>query len=218
MLDNDPFYQTLPYTLTPEQSHPAYVIFGTGLQESLIAAYLSKMHGQPGLVIDTDKTYGSCLKTVTFKELHELDSLSAAQPLYRFVTPKEFSEKNKSFFQESIENKKYRHYNIDIEPSLFFASSIACECLKQADMDKYMDFRLVSNILHVSSGRLQAVPLSKGKIFESKELSLVEKKTLLMSLHKLIKIYQRYAKVEEDPNSTKEFDKDFGDIEESLYQ
>jgi hypothetical protein len=39
-----------------------------------------------------------------------------------------------------------------------------------------------------------------------------------MSLHKLIKIYQRFMKLEEDMNSTKEFDKDFGDIDEDLYK
>lgn len=33
-----------------------------------------------------------------------------------------------------------------------------------------------------------------------------------MSIHKLIKIYHRWMKLEEDINSTKEFDKGFGDI------
>lgn len=85
-------------------------------------------------------------------------------------------------------------------------------------MDKYMDFHLVNNILYIYNNAFRPVPLSKGKIFESKELSLLEKKTLLMSLHKLIKIYQRFMKLEEDMNSTKEFDKDFGDIDEGLYK
>jgi len=54
------------------------------------------------------------------------------------------------------------------------------------------------------------VPLSKGRIFDSKELSLMEKKLLLGSLHKLAKIYNKWKQLEEDPNSTKEFDKGFG--------
>ncbi len=62
---------------------------------------------------------------------------------------------------------------MDIEPNFFFASSITCECLKDADMDKYMDFHLVNNILHIDGGSFQPVPLSKGKIFESKGLSLL---------------------------------------------
>lgn len=41
-MDHDDFYDKLPYTLTEEQTTPEYVIFGTGLQECLIAAYKSK--------------------------------------------------------------------------------------------------------------------------------------------------------------------------------
>ena len=32
-------------------------------------------------------------------------------------------------------------------------------------MDKYMDFRLVNNMLHYDEKKLKNVPLSKGKIF-----------------------------------------------------
>jgi RAB protein geranylgeranyltransferase component A len=37
--------------------------------------------------------------------------------------------------------------------------------LKEADMDKYMDFRLVYNMLHYDGKSFKHVPLSKGKIF-----------------------------------------------------
>jgi RAB protein geranylgeranyltransferase component A len=40
-------------------------------------------------------------------------------------------------------------------------------------MDKYMEFHLVNNILHIDGGSFQPVPLSKGKIFESKGLTLL---------------------------------------------
>ena len=66
-MDNDDFYNKLPYTLNDDQLNPAFVIFGTGLQECLLAAYKTKVSEQKGLIIDTDKTYGSSLKTVTFK-------------------------------------------------------------------------------------------------------------------------------------------------------
>lgn len=45
--------------------------------------------------------------------------------------------------------------------------------LKEADMDKYMDFRLVNKMLHYDGKAFNNVPLSKGKIFESKDLSLL---------------------------------------------
>ena len=63
----------MPFTISPDQATPDYVIFGTGLQECMIAAHHSKINDKSGIVIDTDKTYGSCLKTLTFKELHRLN-------------------------------------------------------------------------------------------------------------------------------------------------
>jgi len=42
-MEHDDFYDKLPYVLAEDQINPEYVIFGTGLQECLIAAYKSKM-------------------------------------------------------------------------------------------------------------------------------------------------------------------------------
>lgn len=72
-----------------------------------------------------------------------------------------------------MKNKKFRGFSIDLEPRFFLANSTACECLKQADMDKYMDFHLVNSLLFPHQNTLKHVPLSKGRIFESKELSLL---------------------------------------------
>jgi hypothetical protein len=43
LMEKDDFYDKLPYTLPPEQANPDYIIFGTGLQECLIAAYKTKL-------------------------------------------------------------------------------------------------------------------------------------------------------------------------------
>lgn len=80
--------------------------------------------------------------------------------------------------------------------------------MKDADMDKYMDFRVVSNILFLHDGKLQKVPLSKGTIFESKALSLFEKRQLLKTLHTMMSLHSHHREIESDVNSTNEFDKD----------
>jgi RAB protein geranylgeranyltransferase component A len=94
MTEHDDFYEKLPYTLEENQVTPEYVIFGTGLQETLIAAYKSKMEGKVGLIIDTEKTYGSSLKTVTFKEFNLLATHQASEKMYNFITPESYREKN----------------------------------------------------------------------------------------------------------------------------
>jgi len=146
-MERDDFYQQLPFTLTPEQLNPQFVALGTGLQECLLAAHLSKIESTPGLVIDVAKTYGSALKTVTFKELHQLNTNKTTENLYEFVTPPEFASSNQQFYEWCLDNKKTRGFSIDLEPRLFLADSRACECLKQADMDKYMDFHLVNTLM-----------------------------------------------------------------------
>jgi RAB protein geranylgeranyltransferase component A len=70
-------------------------------------------------------------------------------------------------------------------------------------MDKYIEFRLVSSILHFDGKEFKSVPLSKGKIFESKDLGLMQKKLLLNTFHSLMQIYNKYMNVVEDQNSTK---------------
>jgi RAB protein geranylgeranyltransferase component A len=137
----------LPFTLEESQLTPSFIILGTGLQESLIAAYLSKMEEKVGLIMDIEKTYGSCLKTVTLKEFHQLSTRASSQKLYEFFPNEKTNSSNADFFEQCLEKKAFRGYNIDIEPCLFFGNSTTCECLKQADMDKYMEFRLVNHML-----------------------------------------------------------------------
>ena len=98
MNETDDFYDKLPFTLEDHQTNPEWVIFGTGLQETLIAAYKSKMLLKPGLIIDTEKTYGSALKTLTFKEFNQLTSLSSEERMYKFVTPEKYKDPNQQFF------------------------------------------------------------------------------------------------------------------------
>jgi RAB protein geranylgeranyltransferase component A len=45
--------------------------------------------------------------------------------------------------------------------------------LREADMDKYMDFRVIKKLLFLVNDSFEEVPLSKGKIFESKVLGLL---------------------------------------------
>lgn len=218
MLDQeDSFYKELPFTISPEQAKPNFVILGTGLQECLLAAHFSKIQMKPGLVLDIDRTYGSCLKTVTIKELYALSKGKVKVNLYQFLPLQEYKQRNEKFYENLIEKKLHRGYNIDLQPNFFFASSISCEMLKDADMDKYMDFRLVVNMLHFDGKGFKNVPLSKGKIFESKDLGLLEKKLLLNTFHSLSQIYNKFMNVSEDQNSTKEFDKQFGQVDEKLY-
>jgi|JI6StandDraft_1071083.scaffolds.fasta_scaffold09590_3 RAB protein geranylgeranyltransferase component A len=67
----DDYYDKLPFVLDREQYEQEFLVLGTGLLECLLAAHLTKMQQRKGIVIDTEKTYGSTMKTLSLREFHE---------------------------------------------------------------------------------------------------------------------------------------------------
>lgn len=52
------------------------------------------MQGKVGLIIDTEKTYGSSLKTLSFKEFNLLSSRETKEKMYEFITPESYLQGN----------------------------------------------------------------------------------------------------------------------------
>lgn len=48
---DDPYYQTLPFTLNEEQLEYDFVVFGTNLQTSMYAAHMAKIKKKKGLML-----------------------------------------------------------------------------------------------------------------------------------------------------------------------
>ena len=60
------------------------------------------MESKQGLIIDNSKTYGSSLKTVTFKEFNELNTEKTNEKMYHFITPSSYSGSNNKFYEWSV--------------------------------------------------------------------------------------------------------------------
>ena len=69
---------------------------------------------KPSLILDFERTYGSCLKAVTIKELHALNKGTAQVKLYSFLKYEEFEAKNLEFYNHLIETKAHRGFSIDL--------------------------------------------------------------------------------------------------------
>lgn len=67
----DDYYDKLPFTLERDQYEQEFLVLGTGLLECLLVAHLTKIKQRKGIVIDTEKTYGSTMKTLSLREFHE---------------------------------------------------------------------------------------------------------------------------------------------------
>ena len=193
-----------------------YLILGTGLTDSLFAACLAKSRKKI-IVLDIDKSYSSSLQTLNFKELISLiTSKTASNPtnsLKKQSIFKNFWYDSSTFslenFQKDMNSYEYRNYNIDLQPKLLFSTSLTVDLMKEADMDKYMEFRAINSIFHFDNtdNKFLNTPSSKGQIFVHKDLNLLEKRTLFKTLQAFINIFHWKNQVKIDPNSTAEFDK-----------
>jgi RAB protein geranylgeranyltransferase component A len=99
------------------------------------------------------------MKTLSLREFHEkmtMNTITSSnnQLQLHIITEEKDQKDNDQWYQEKKANNKFRGYNIDIQPKFFYGSSVTCDMLKDADMDKYMDFRVITTILFLHSGKL----------------------------------------------------------------
>lgn len=192
-----------------------YLVLGTGLTDSLFAACLAKRK-QKVIILDIDKSYSSSLQTLNLKEFHSLftnlqDKVEQLENEQKILKKKSiFSQ----FFLDSTINQQqppteYKGYNIDLQPKVLFSTSLTVDLMREADMDKYMEFRAINALFHYDNekSKFLETPSSKGQIFVHSDLTLLEKRTLFKTLQAFINVFHWKHGVKVDPNSTAEFDK-----------
>ncbi|CAF0723938.1 unnamed protein product [Adineta ricciae] len=75
--------------------------------------------------------------------------------------------------------KQSRKFNIDLTPKLYYASGGLIDLLVQSNVAKYCEFKLVSRLLLERNGQLENVPSSRADIFNSNDISLIDKRLLM---------------------------------------
>ena len=191
-----------------------YLVLGTGLTDSLFAACLAKRKHKV-IILDIDKSYSSSLQTLNLKEFHSL--FTTNQKKVEQLENERILKKRSifsHFFLDSTINQQqppteYKGYNIDLQPKVLFSTSLTVDLMREADMDKYMEFRAINALFHYDNekGKFLETPSSKGQIFVHSDLTLLEKRTLFKTLQAFINVFHWKHGVKVDPNSTAEFDK-----------
>ncbi|KAL4500378.1 hypothetical protein ABPG72_003329 [Tetrahymena utriculariae] len=131
----------------------------------------------------------------------------------------EWNKRNQDFIEEIVnKTQQYKQFNIDLQPKLIYSNSLVIDCMRQANMDQYMEFRAVDSIyfFEPNSKKFIQTPCSKSDIFKSKELGLMEKKQLFQFLHKCVSLYNKQFEKQVNQNSVEEFDKEFEVDEETF--
>ncbi|CAF1478165.1 unnamed protein product [Rotaria magnacalcarata] len=76
--------------------------------------------------------------------------------------------------------KQSRKFNIDLIPKLYYATGGLIDLLVQSNVGKYCEFKLVSRLLlERNNGQLDNVPSSRSDIFNSNDISLIDKRLLM---------------------------------------
>jgi len=74
--------------------------------------------------------------------------------------------------------KESRQYNIDVIPKIFYSNGGEVSMLISSGVARYLEFKVVENTYLYRDNAFQQVPCSKGDLFKSKYISLLEKRAL----------------------------------------
>ncbi|XP_054432681.1 rab proteins geranylgeranyltransferase component A 2 [Pteronotus mesoamericanus] len=78
--------------------------------------------------------------------------------------------------------KEGRRFNIDLVSKLLYSQGLLIDLLIKSNVSRYAEFKNVTRILAFREGKVEQVPCSRADVFNSKELSMVEKRMLMKFL------------------------------------
>ena len=95
-----------------------------------------------------------------------------------------------------------RKFNLDLTPRLLFARGPMVELLISSNISRYTEFKSVTRVLTLLDGKLEQVPSSRSDVFNTKHISVVEKRVLMKFLTQCM----------QEEEGEEESDKTFGDF------
>uniref|UniRef100_A0A8C6DKL7 Rab proteins geranylgeranyltransferase component A n=1 Tax=Moschus moschiferus TaxID=68415 RepID=A0A8C6DKL7_MOSMO len=89
-------------------------------------------------------------------------------------------KKNRITYSQII--KEGRRFNIDLVSKLLYSRGLLIELLIKSNVSRYAEFKNITRILAFREGRVKQVPCSRADVFNSKQLTMVEKRMLMKFL------------------------------------
>ncbi|KAM4818301.1 rab proteins geranylgeranyltransferase component A 1 isoform 1-T1 [Thomomys bottae] len=78
--------------------------------------------------------------------------------------------------------KEGRRFNIDLVSKLLYSRGMLIDLLIKSNVSRYAEFKNITRILAFREGRVEQVPCSRADVFNSKQLTMVEKRMLMKFL------------------------------------
>ncbi|XP_077617927.1 rab proteins geranylgeranyltransferase component A 2 [Crocuta crocuta] len=78
--------------------------------------------------------------------------------------------------------KESRRFNIDLVSKLLYSQGLLIDLLIKSSVSRYAEFKNVTRILAFREGKVEQVPCSRADVFNSRQLTMVEKRILMKFL------------------------------------
>ncbi|KAM5127902.1 rab proteins geranylgeranyltransferase component A 1 isoform 1-T1 [Callospermophilus lateralis] len=117
------------------------------------------------------------------KENHSDDKTSEEKTNENVPTAKDTAEqpkKNRITYSQIV--KEGRRFNIDLVSKLLYSRGMLIDLLIKSNVSRYAEFKNITRILAFREGRVEQVPCSRADVFNSKQLTMVEKRMLMKFL------------------------------------
>ncbi|NXO05318.1 RAE1 geranylgeranyltransferase, partial [Rhinopomastus cyanomelas] len=75
-----------------------------------------------------------------------------------------------------------RRFNIDLVSKLLYSRGLLIDLLIKSNVSRYAEFKNATRILAFREGKVEQVPCSRADVFNSKQLTMVEKRMLMKFL------------------------------------
>jgi len=172
-----------------------YVIFGTGLTESIIGASLA-MHGKKCLFLDKADKYGGTVcnfsleqylnfikKNVDNPANSEEGDAAAAFHSFKVLQPLDKTAHPEIMTDDNGFKRYSRSFNIDVAPKILFSKSISVDNLIRCQVSSYLEFNNVAeNFFYNPKSEADTnkasldksmvkIPFSKSEIFTNTVLT-----------------------------------------------
>ncbi|XP_050998125.1 rab proteins geranylgeranyltransferase component A 1 [Acomys russatus] len=89
-------------------------------------------------------------------------------------------KKNRITYSQII--KEGRRFNIDLVSKLLYSRGLLIDLLIKSNVSRYAEFKNITRILAFREGNVEQVPCSRADVFNSKQLTMVEKRMLMKFL------------------------------------
>ncbi|NXQ61814.1 RAE1 geranylgeranyltransferase, partial [Anthoscopus minutus] len=97
------------------------------------------------------------------------------------VPPKGAAQEPKKITYSQIV-REGRRFNIDLVSKLLYSRGLLIDLLIKSNVSRYVEFKNATRVLAFREGKVEQVPCSRADVFNSRQLTMVEKRMLMKFL------------------------------------